>query len=317
MKAEKCLKRIPTLNLFDKKQIVIGVLLIIPLIFIPWFLSLPVGVLSTSLGNYLGIPFLGRLILRLWQIVVVYIFGLIGLKLILGKMDLGFNRCNDLNNFLIGIFAGGGSVFLIFLLMIYTGCLRVETFAWQNMSIISFLGVFITYIISNLSIGFIEEIPFRGYLVQVLENNCGIFMTVVSSGLIFSCWHLIFIPLNSVDQLLWLIFELIPAGLILSWVYINTKSIWLVIGLHSSYNFMQQALDIYGRYGSNNSWDNLVFLGNTVKGSQILVGTPEGSAGLLQLASTILMSIIMIIYLKNMRNRDDKRQIKFRRNYYE
>ena len=302
MKAGKILKIIPTFNLSKKKQIVIGVLLIIPLFFIPWFLSIPVGVLSTSLGKYLGIPYLGRIILRLWQIILAYISGLIGLKLILGKTDLGFNRGNDLNYFLTGIFAGGGSVLLIFLLMIWAGFLRIETFAWQSMSIISFLGVLITYIISNLSIGFIEEIPFRGYLVQVLDSNCGIFMTVVLSGLIFSGWHLILNPLASVSQILWLLFELIPAGLILSWVFLNTKSMWLVIGLHSSYNFMQQALDIYGRYGFNDSWDNLIFLGTRVKGSQILVGTPQGSAGLVQLAGTILMGIIMIVYIKNKEN---------------
>lgn len=298
MKAGKILKIIPTFNLSKKKQIVIGVLLIIPLFFIPWFLSIPVGVLSTSLGKYLGIPYLGRIILRLWQIILAYISGLIGLKLILGKTDLGFNRGNDLNYFLTGIFAGGGSVLLIFLLMIWAGFLRIETFAWQSMSIISFLGVLITYIISNLSIGFIEEIPFRGYLVQVLDSNCGIFMTVVLSGLIFSGWHLILNPLASVNQILWLLFELIPAGLILSWVFVNTKSLWLVIGLHSSYNFMQQALDIYGRYGFNNGWDNLIFLGTRVKGSQILIGTPQGSAGLVQLAGTLLMGIIMIVYIK-------------------
>ena len=85
MIVEKILKKIPTLNLSNKKRIIIGVLLIIPIVFIPWFLSIPVGVLSTLLGNYLGVLFLGRLLLRIWQIFITYIFGLIGLKLLLGK----------------------------------------------------------------------------------------------------------------------------------------------------------------------------------------------------------------------------------------
>ena len=44
MIVEKILKKIPTLNLSNKKRIIIGVLLIIPIVFIPWFLSIPVGV---------------------------------------------------------------------------------------------------------------------------------------------------------------------------------------------------------------------------------------------------------------------------------
>lgn len=296
------LNYIPTLSLSNKSKIIIGVLLIIPLYFIPWFLSLPVGVLATSLSKILRITFLGRLILRLWQIVIFYFFGLLGLKLILGKFGLDDSmHGNKIYDLFIGVVVGVVSVLIIFLIMLFSGLLKIETYAWHNMSLASFIGVLITYIISNISIGIIEEVPFRGYLVQVLNSSFGKFATVILAGLIFSFWHLILTPLDSMSQLLWLLFELIPLGLLLSWLFIKTKSLTLVVSLHAAYNFAQQALDIYGRFGQNAKWGNLTLIGTSVHGSQILVGNPEGSAGLIQLVSSFLIIIMMAIYVQRYR----------------
>lgn len=296
---KKGLQYIPTLNLSERNRIMLGIILIIPLFFGPWFLSIPIGVLGTSLGRYLGIGQLGRLVLRLAQIVIFYIFGLAGVKFLLGRLDLGLRLgSRGRRDFFMGTLVGVGSVFLVFLLMLSAGWLQVETFAWQRMAGLSFAGLFIIYLISNLSIGVIEEVIFRGYLVQVLNSVYGRVFTVISAGLIFSLFHLLLTPLGSREQMFWLLFELIPAGLLLCWVFVQTDSLMLVIGLHASYNFGLQAFDIYGRYGANTEWGNLLFLGNSVQGNPILVGTPGGSAGLIHILAVGLMAGMTFIYLK-------------------
>jgi len=71
----------------------------------------------------------------------------------------------------------------------------------------------VTALIGNLAVGLMEEIPFRGYLVQVLTLSHRKRRMVVLSGLSFSFWHLILNPLEGRSQLLWLVLELIPANL--------------------------------------------------------------------------------------------------------
>lgn len=302
---ERFIEKIPELKISNGRRMWIGVLLIIPMYFIPWFLSLPVGVLSTYLGKYLEASFLGEPLLRLWQMFIFYVFGRMGLKLILGRHNLGFSLRNNWgNDVVIGFLVGGGSVLLTFIIMLFTGLVHIKAFAGNEMSFVSFIIGFIAAIVSNLGIGFIEEIPFRGYLVQIVEDGLGKFWAVVGSGLIFAFWHLPFSSLDSLDQVLWLSLELIPMGLLLSWVFVKTHSLWLVIGLHSSYNFMQQALDMYGRYASNENWGNFIFLGTSTHGSQILVGTPEGTAGLMQLVSSLFAICAMGMYVsKNRKNK--------------
>lgn len=294
------------MSLSKKNKIIIGAALIIPLYIVSWLLSILIGILSTTLGEFLGIRNLGLLLLRIWQIVIFYILSLIGVKLILNRWNLGIDLGKKgLYDFIVGSVVGGFSVILIFLIMFSTGILHIETYAFQRMPLISFVWIFFTFIISNLSIGFTEEVVFRGYLVQVFKSAYGKGLTVILSGLIFSFFHLIFTPLDNISQMLWMLFELIPAGLLLSWIYVNTKSLLLVISLHASYNFALQALDIYGRYGENSNWDKMIIFGNSIYGSRILVGTTEGSAGLIHLLSIIIMFIMIIIFIKKFRRKND------------
>ena len=289
--------RIPALRGSPAKRILIGVLTLVPLFFIPWLVSIPIGVGATLLSKAVRIPWLGQLLLRLGQLVLYVLFGRLALNLVLGKGDLGFQGDQGLRDGLLGALFGVGSVVLIFLIMRGNGYLAVEGMAWEKLPPGEFVGVLVTALIANLAVGVMEEIPFRGYMVQVLTISPRKGVMVVLSGLIFSCWHLILNPMEGRSQLLWLALELIPAGLLLSWTFYRTGSLWLVIGLHAGYNFGQQALDVYGRYGNNPGWGNLTLLGSRVQGPSWLVGTPAGSAGLMQLLSKGLMIGLTLVYL--------------------
>lgn len=296
--------KIPTLACDKTSRIILGALLLIPLIFLPWLLSIPIGVAATSFSKAVGVSWLGRLLLRLSQVLLYYVFGRLALKVVLGKEELGFSgRKKGLRDGLAGAFLSGGSVVLVFWIMQVSGFLEVKNLAWRELALGEFIGVLVTALIANLAVGVMEEIPFRGYLVQVLTISPRKGVMVVLSGLIFSFWHLILNPMEGRSQLLWLALELIPAGLLLSWSFYRTGSLWLVIGLHAGYNFTQQALDIYGRYGNNPGWGNLTLLGTRVQGPPWLVGTPAGSAGVTQLSSTVLMILFTLLYLRSIRDK--------------
>ena len=294
--------KIPALVCSETCRIILGALTLIPLIFLPWLVSIPIGVAATSFSKAVGVSWLGRLLLRLGQIVLFFMFGRLALKFVIGEGELGFQGAKrGLKHGLVGALLGVGSVALVFLFMRVQGYLAVEGLAWEKLPPGEFVGVLVTALIANLAVGVMEEIPFRGYLVQVLTISPRKRLMVVLSGLIFSLWHLILNPMAGRSQLLWLALELIPAGLLLSWTFYRTGSLWLVIGLHAGYNFAQQALDVYGRYGYNPSWGNLTLLGGRVQGPPWLVGTPAGSAGLMQLSSTVLMILFTLLYLHSSR----------------
>lgn len=128
----------------SRRRMWIGILLIIPMYFIPWFLSLPVGVTFTYLGKFLGLSFLGEPLLRLWQMFIFYVFGRMGLKLILGRHNLGFSLRNNWgNDVVIGFLVGGGSVLLAFIIMLFTGLVHIKVFAGNEMSFVSFIMVMV------------------------------------------------------------------------------------------------------------------------------------------------------------------------------
>jgi len=64
--------KIPALVCSETCRIILGALTLIPLIFLPGLLNIPLGVAATSFSKAVGISWLGRLLLRLGQIVLFF-----------------------------------------------------------------------------------------------------------------------------------------------------------------------------------------------------------------------------------------------------
>ncbi len=79
-----------------------------------------------------------------------------------------------------------------------------------------------------------EEIVFRGYFFQNLEEAFGTWWAVGISSLVFSSFHL----LN--PHFSWLAFlNIALAGLLFASAYLLTRNLWLPIALHFSWNYFQ------------------------------------------------------------------------------
>ena len=79
-----------------------------------------------------------------------------------------------------------------------------------------------------------EEIAFRGYFLQNLEEAFGTWWAVGISSLVFSSFHL----LN--PHFSWLAFlNIALAGLLFAFAYLLTRNLWLPIALHFSWNYFQ------------------------------------------------------------------------------
>lgn len=96
--------------------------------------------------------------------------------------------------------------------------------------LLGFLGNILLYI----AVGFNEEILFRGYIFQAFIEGSNKWIPLITLSVLFGFAHF-FNP-----NFTWFGFaNIVLAGVLLSLAYIQTKSLWLPIGIHIAWNFTQ------------------------------------------------------------------------------
>jgi len=99
----------------------------------------------------------------------------------------------------------------------------------QYFSVGFFTNIFLFFIV-----GFNEEILFRGYIFQSMIEGTNKIIAVAFFSLFFGVAHL-----GNPNVSVFGIANIVLAGILLSLAYIQTKSLWLPIGLHIGWNFTQ------------------------------------------------------------------------------
>lgn len=83
--------------------------------------------------------------------------------------------------------------------------------------------------------GVCEEIIFRGVLFRIVEEGLGTWVALMISALFFGGAHIL-----NPDATLWTSAAIaIEAGLLIGALYHVTRSLWLCIGLHATWNFTE------------------------------------------------------------------------------
>ncbi len=83
--------------------------------------------------------------------------------------------------------------------------------------------------------GFLEEVVFRGIIFRIVEASLGSWIALAVSAAIFGLLHL----LNHGATLLDAGAITIEGGIMLAAAYMLTRRLWLCIGIHIAWNFMQ------------------------------------------------------------------------------
>jgi hypothetical protein len=126
----------------------------------------------------------------------------------------------------IGIVMGAGLYTLCILILMVLGVYRIEGFnPWP----ILLPGIAVT-----LATGVFEELVFRGGVFRLAEEWLGTWWAIVLSSVVFGFVHLENpADLNGVLSItLW-------AGLLLAATYVLTRRLWLGMGLHAAWNYVQ------------------------------------------------------------------------------
>ena len=129
-----------------------------------------------------------------------------------------------------GFIIGGVMIGLTTLILILTGWIKTE---YNNPSRALITFPFITMVFT----AFWEELVFRGYALNKLQNIIGKHAAAVAIALIFALLHLLS-PLSSFA----IVISTFLSGLLLNYAFIKTQNLYFPVGIHFAWNALNNLL---------------------------------------------------------------------------
>jgi uncharacterized protein len=127
----------------------------------------------------------------------------------------------------IGVILAG----LVAVAMYAMGGFVISGFALQGLE---WIALPLLWAAGMVLVGLAEEWWFRGYALQALARGTGFWPAAVISSLIFGALHVSKPDENFID-----IFNIIALGMIMCFALQRTGSLWLPVGFHTAFDFMQ------------------------------------------------------------------------------
>lgn len=204
--------------------------------------------------------------------------------------DIGLtNIKGSYKDLLIGLLIGSVSFTIVAIILILTKSVElVDGFSKPNFS-----GSLIIQLIIFIFVGINEELFSRGYCMTILKQTKKSWVPLVVSSMIFALMH----SMNAGISLLAYI-NLFLFGILMGYLFIKTKNLWMCIGYHITWNYFQG--DVFGFLVSGNS-TNSIYTIKTINANIINGGIfgPEGG-----LVVTILLVVTIFSIYKFLPNRE-------------
>ncbi|MFZ5644480.1 MAG: CPBP family intramembrane glutamic endopeptidase [Bacillota bacterium] len=187
-----------------------------------------------------------------------------------------------------GLLFGAASMTAVFIILIITGGTMVtETMESQGINLSIVYGL-IPFILVALS----EELLFRGYIINALQQMGKIRVSLALSSIIFALVHGVNPNVNFLG-----LSNIFLVGLLFSYMYIKTGSLWMPIGYHFTWNYFQGVV-----YGFPVSGHELESLYRLPVQENIIAGGKFGPEGGLAVTGVILLSLLVMRYRLGIRN---------------
>ena len=224
-----------------------------------------------------GIGTLGGLIatLLVWRFINRHTFARIGLSW--NGKDLVF-----------GLFLGAISITFMFCILYATGNITLlNSLLEPELSIFTLL-----FLLLFILVGLLEEIFFRGYIMSTMASrNNKKWVIYVVSAVLFSIVH----GSNPNVTILGLI-NIALVGLLFAYMFDTTKSLWLPIGYHITWNYFQG--NVFG-FAVSGLAPNGLYNINLQEGNELITGGAFGlEGGLLATLSIVLGFLVTYFYGK-------------------
>jgi len=199
------------------------------------------------------------------------------------KREIGeFSSKGLLKNTILGVLIG----------TTVQGLTIIVIYFWGNFQIISvnpFSSIITPFAIA-FSVAIFEEILLRGIIFRIVEEKLGSYISLAISAIIFGAVHLLN-PDSSVISSICIGI----VGFVFGASYIYSRSLWLPIAIHFSWNFVQSG--IFGAITSGNEKTSSLFNTN-ISGAELITGGAFGPEGTIQaILFWLLVSIIFMVII--------------------
>lgn len=191
------------------------------------------------------------------------------------ELELG----RALSELTLGLLAGAG------LFVITVGVLALLGF-YRVVSVNPWLAI-LPALAGSIATGVMEELWFRGFLFRLVEEWLNTWWALMLSALIFGLLHLL-----TPHATLWAgLATALEAGILLAATYVLTRRLWMAIGMHIAWNFVQGG--IFGVAVSGGTTTGL--LNSTLTGPELLTGGAYGAeASIIVVAMCLAVSGVLL-----------------------
>ena len=255
-------------------------------IFIAILFLLPISILANLVGleliKSLEAPYYS--LLRYLRDIIFFILFLVAYRsythYIEKRKAIEFNTKGFIPELGLGFGISLGIVCFMVVLLMLLGYYRIDSFnspvVLADRTVVYFMG------------SFTEELIFRIILFKLVEEFAGSWIGIIIQGIVFGFAHI-----GNENATVWTSLSIVFSDTILfGAAYILTKRIWLIWGLHFSWNFFQEG--IFGMPNSGYQRDGLIK--PIIDGPEWITGGKFGIEA--SVVSILILFIIGIIILK-------------------
>ena len=196
------------------------------------------------------------------------------------KREIGeFSGKGLLKNTILGVLIGTTLQGLTILVIYFFG-------DFQLISVNPFSSIITPFAVA-FSVAIFEETLLRGIIFRIVEEKLGSYISLLISAIIFGAAHLLN-PDSSVISSICIGI----VGFMFGASYIFSRSLWLPIAIHFSWNFVQSG--IFGAITSGNEKTSSLF-STKISGAEFITGGAFGPEGTIQ--ATLFWLLVSIVFM--------------------
>ncbi|NTW50304.1 MAG: CPBP family intramembrane metalloprotease [Chlorobiales bacterium] len=246
-----------------------------------------VAMLHISLSDRLlpGLESLSMLVYVVLSILVAQLIYTLYVHYVEKRTVDEFSGSNALLELLAGLAIGGGLIALSLGILWLFGLYKIDGMnAWP----VLYAPI---HLQTSLYAGYVEELLFRGIIFRISEEKLGTWVAIGIQSVLFGFMH----GWNPNSTVFGLIAISLEAGILLGAAFALTRRLWLAIGIHTAWNYVQGA--IFGVPVSGYDVQGL-FISKPV-GPELLTGGAFGvEASVLTLLICTTAGLLMLVKAK-------------------
>lgn len=218
-----------------------------------WSIWLKIG-FAWDIDPMFGLQTLTRPLNAIANVIIALLIWAIAIRGVLKQRlrDIAFRfHCGWFADLIFGLAFSSATVITLFSIGAVAGWFEIFLWTWFGSPVWVIIGWFWICIMDSISLVIIAEVSSRAFLLDGLAKAWGKRKGLLATAVIFASYELL-VSISGIGlEDFQLILIVVSLTLLLGWIYTETGSLWLPIGIHIALDFLL-AENPY--YGSNRNW---------------------------------------------------------------